>query len=198
MKQTLFTLRNPSLMNDAEFATLLEDYRAIELGVGRLMQAECAPFCSVCPTPCCRTAICREASESPFLLAVHGNRTAFDPKNGYLSATGCKLGVGRPPICHAFICNRIMSQQPDDERRHALDVLGELIGYIGKKVWLRRQLVEALSDADLRKADAGLFRQRLANAAAVLTLLEGYLGGSQALEASGRALLESVKKRPRD
>ena len=185
-------------MTDAEFAALLEDYRSIELGVGRLMQAECAPFCSVCPTPCCRTAICREASESPFLLAVHGSRTPFDRKNGYLGATGCKLGVGRPPICHAYICNRIMSKQPDDDRRHALDVLGELIGYVGKKVWLRRHLVEALTDTDLRKADAALFRQRLATAASVLTLLEGYLGGSYALEASGRALLESVKRRPRN
>lgn len=185
-------------MTDAEFTALLEDYRSIELGVGRLMQTECAPFCSVCPTPCCRTAICREAAESPFLLAVHGGRTAFDRKEGYLGATGCKLGVGRPPICHAFICNRIMGQQPDDERRHALDVLGELIGFVGKKVWLRRHLVEALTDTDLRKADAELFRQRLTTAASVLTLLEGYLGGSQALGAPERALLESIKKRPRD
>src|SRR5687767_5043651 len=105
------SIREPSLfcMTDPEFNNLLEDYRAIERGVGRLMQEVCAPFCSVCPTPCCRTAICREAAESPFLLAVHGAQQAFDPKSGYLGATGCKLGVGRPPVCHAYICNRIMS-----------------------------------------------------------------------------------------
>ncbi len=183
-------------MPDPEFDSSLEDYRSIELGVGRLMQSVCAPFCSVCPTPCCRTAICREAAESPFLVAVHGSRVPFDQKSGYLGATGCKLGAGRPPVCHAFICNRIMSQQPDDERRHALDVLGEVVGYLGKKVWLRRHLVEAMTDADLRRTDLALFRKRLTTASSALGVLESYFSSDRELTPSERAELEQIKKRP--
>lgn len=183
-------------MTDPEFNSLLEDYRAIEAGVGRLMQGVCTPFCSVCPTPCCRTAICREAAESPFLLAVHGARVGFDPKSGYLGATGCKLGVGRPPVCHAYICNRIMSKQADDERRYALDVLGELVGYLGKKVWLKRHLVEAMTDAQLAKADRALFRQRLVTAASALEILDAYLASERKLKPAELQVLGLIKKSP--
>ncbi|WP_367873239.1 hypothetical protein [Luteolibacter sp. Populi] len=179
---------------DPEFDALLDDYRLIEQGVARVMQTVCAPFCSVCPTPCCRTAICREAAESPFLLAVHGSRVTFDTKAGYLGPTGCKLGVGRPPICHAFICNRIMSKQRDDEHRYALDVLGELVGYLGKKVWLKRHLVEALDDADLRKADRDLFRTRIATATAALEILEAYLAGERDLKPADFQVLHVIRK----
>lgn len=183
-------------MTATEFNALLEDYRSIEQGVGRLMQAVCTPFCSVCPTPCCRTAICREAAESPFLLAVHGSRQAFDKKSGYLGATGCKLGTGRPPICHAFICNRIMSKQPSDERRYVLDVLGELVGYLGKKVWMKRHLVEALSDADLQKADLVQFRNRLVTAASALEILDSYFASERDLSPAEMQVLHLIKKQP--
>jgi hypothetical protein len=183
-----------AVQSDSDFDALLEDYRVIELRVGRVMQAVCTPFCRVCPTPCCRTAICREAAESPFLRAVHGSRLAFDPKSGYLGATGCKLGAGRPPICHAFICSRIMSQQASDERRYALDVLGELVGYLGKGVWRRRHLVEALSEADLRTADGELFRQRLETAATALAVLESYFAGKRELSPGELQILGTIRR----
>lgn len=185
---------NHAFQTDPDSDALLEDYRAIELRVGRVMQAVCTPFCRVCPTPCCRIAICREAEESPFLRAIHGSRQAFDPESGYLGATGCKLGAGRPPICHAFICNRIMSQQAGDERRYALDVLGELVGYLGKGVWRRRHLVEALSEADLRAADGRLFRQRLETAATALAVLESYFASERELTPDERQILGTIRR----
>ena len=185
---------NDALQSDPEFDALLEVYREIELRVGRVMQAVCTPFCRVCPTPCCRTAICREAAESPFLRAVHGSRQAFDPKSGYLGTTGCKLGAGRPPVCHAFICNRIMSQQESDERRYALDVLGDLVGYLGKGVWLKRHLVVALSEADLRKADGVLFRQRLETAATALAVLESYFACERQLTPDEMQILAGIRR----
>ncbi|WP_035601135.1 hypothetical protein [Haloferula sp. BvORR071] len=181
-------------MTDPDFTALLEDYRSFERGVMRVMEKECTPHCSVCPTPCCRTAICREAAESPFLLAVHGSRQAFDEKTGYLGARGCKLGVGRPPICHAFLCHRIMDAQPDDQRRYALDVLGELVGYVGKKVWLKRHLVEALDDADLRKTDRDLFRRRISAAAAAFEILEAYFAGERDLAQADLQVLQVIRK----
>jgi len=181
-------------MTDPEFNALLDDYRGLEARVGSLMQGICTPFCSVCPTPCCRTAICREAEESPFLKAVHGGRQGFDLRFGYLGAHGCKLGTGRPPICHAFLCGRILSQQDGDPRRFALEVLGELVGYLGKKVWLKRHLVEALGDSDLRASNLDLFRKRLATGAGVLAILEAYFAGDRELDAAELRQLARIKK----
>jgi hypothetical protein len=181
-------------MTDPDFEALLEDYRALELRVGALMTAACAPFCRVCPTPCCRTAICREAAESPFLLAVHGSRQAFDAKRGYLGTTGCKLGAGRPPVCHAFICGRILSHQPSDQRQFALECLGDLVGYLGKQVWLRRHLVEALSESDLRKSSTTTFRARLATGAEALDILESHFAGGPDLNPMELTLLSAIRK----
>lgn len=181
-------------MRNSDFESLLEDYRSIELRVEVLMSKACAPHCSVCPTPCCRIAICREAAQSPFLLAVHGSRQPFDAKRGYLGATGCKLGSGRPPVCHAFICDRILRHKASDHRRFALECLGDLIGYMGKQLWLKRHLVEALSDADLLKVNHTSFRSRLSEGAQALGILESYWISDQDFDAAEIASLGLIRK----
>ncbi len=181
-------------MTDPDFESMLVAYRSIELRVQVLMSEACTPFCRVCPTPCCRTSICREAAESPFLLAVHGSKQAFDGKLGYLGATGCTLGAGRPPVCHAFICGRILSHQPGDQRRFALKCLGDLIGYLGKQVWVKRHLVEALSDADLRKANLTKFQSRLTTGAEVMDILESFFARERDLEQEELTLLGAIRK----
>jgi hypothetical protein len=181
-------------MTAADFEPMLAAYRSLELRVEVLMSAACTPFCKVCPTPCCRTAICREAAESPFLLAVHGSRQTFDAKSGYLGATGCKLGAGRPPVCHAFICGRILSEQKSDHRRFALECLGDLIGYLGKRVWLKRHLVEALSEASLAKASSSIFQSRLDTGAGALDILETYFNGKRNLRADEITVLSIIRK----
>jgi hypothetical protein len=181
-------------MSDPDFESLLDAYRSLELRVEALMSDACAPFCKVCPTPCCRIAICREAAESPFLLAVHGSKQTFDAKRGYLGATGCTLGAGRPPVCHAFICGRILSHQPNDQRRFALECLGDLIGYLGKQVWMKRHLVEALSAADLRKSNTTTFQARLATGAEAMDILESYFARDRDLGQEELALLGAIRK----
>lgn len=177
-----------------DFESLLVAYRSLELRVEALMSAACTPFCAVCPAPCCRTAICREAAESPFLLAVHGSRQAFDTKSGYLGAAGCRLGAGRPPVCHAFICGRILSHQESEHRRYALECLGDLVGFLGKQVWLKRHLVEALSEADLERSNTGKFQSRLDTGAEALVILETFFSGGRDLEADEIAQLAMIRK----
>jgi hypothetical protein len=181
-------------MTDPDFETLLDAYRNLELRVAILMSAACTPYCKVCPTPCCRIAICKEAAESPFLLAVHGSKQDFDAKRGYLGATGCTLGAGRPPVCHAFICGRILSQQADEQRRFALECLGDLVGYLGKQVWMKRHLVEALSDTDLRKANRTTFQARLTTGAEVMDILESYFNRDDDLDKVEIARLAMIRK----
>jgi hypothetical protein len=181
-------------MTDPDSESLLDAYRALELRVEILMSAACTPFCKVCPTPCCRISICKEAAESPFLLAVHASKQAFDPIRGYLGATGCTLGAGRPPVCHAFICGRILRQQPGEQRRFALECLGDLVGYLGKQVWMKRHLVEALTDADLRKANRTTFLARLTTGAEVMDILESYFARDRDLDEVEIACLALVRK----
>jgi len=145
-------------MIDSEFDSPLERYRSLELRVEVLMSAVCAPLCKVCPTPCCRIAICREVAESSFLLAVHGAVQDFESKRGYLGASGCRLGVGRPPVCHACMCGRIPGSVADGHRRFALECLGDLVGDPGKGVWQKRHLVEALTEPDLRRVSSSTFQ----------------------------------------
>ena len=184
----------PTIMIDPDFESLLDAYRTLERRVEILMSAACTPFCKVCPHPCCRIAICKEAVDSPFLLAVHGSKQAFDAGRGYLGATGCTLGAGRPPVCHAFICGRILSHQPDEQRRFALECLGDLVGYLGKQVWMKRHLVEALSDADLAKANRTTFQARLTTGAEAMDILESYFNRARDLDEAEIASLAMIRK----
>lgn len=177
-----------------EFNSTLETYRSFELKVSGLMQGICAPYCGVCKTPCCRVGICREAFDSPFLLAVHGAGQTFDPKSGYLGSTGCKLTTGRPPLCHAFVCGLIVRNQPSDEHRYALDCLGDLVGFIQTKVWQKRQLVEAMTMADLLNADQSVFDARLALAESAFTVLDSFFTHHHALGFRELEILNHIRK----
>jgi hypothetical protein len=183
------------IMNESKWEKLLDEYRSIELRVGKLMTQICAPYCRVCPTPCCRLDICKEAVESPFLLAVHGAGISFDAKNGYLGCSGCRLKVGRPPICHAFVCDRIMNDQKEDLHRYAIDCVGELMTYIGKRSWRGRQLVEAMTTSDLTQVDTVSLSDRLQDAFAALAILEPYFAESKAWEEHQWRTLLNVRKR---
>jgi hypothetical protein len=169
----------PKYMTDLEFQALLEKYSSLETRVGHIMQEICSPFCKVCIQPCCRVGICREAAESPFLLAVQQSQSpskiAFDPKLGYLGPRGCKLGAGRPPVCHAFVCGPVLRRQESDMHRYALECLGDLVGFIGKRVCRGRQLVEALTDSDMRASNMAEFQNRLNTAEAAIIVLDEFL-----------------------
>ena len=182
-------------MIKSEWENLLDEYRSIENRVGKLMSQICAPYCRVCPSPCCRLDICKEAVESPFLLAVHGAGISFDAKKGYLGCNGCQLTVGRPPICHAFVCDRIMNDQKDDLHRYAIDCVGELMTYIGKRAWRGRQLVEAMITSDLAQIERAMLRDRLQDARDALSILEPYFTESKSwTELQWKTLLK-VRKR---
>ncbi len=178
-----------------EIAVIVEQYRSFELRVGRLMQEICVPFCKGCRTPCCRVGICREAQESPFLQAVHGAIQGFDVRHGYLGCNGCKLTTGRPPVCHAFVCNLIVSSQPSDWHRYAIDCLGNLVGFVGKKACNGRHLVEALTDDDLRKVNIRQFGRQLEIAETALPILEAFLNHGE-LDDHAISVLALIRKCP--
>lgn len=186
-------------MEEAAYQKLLKEYGAFEQRVRVLMSERCVEHCRVCPTPCCRAAICREAHESPFLKEVQlsaGATEVFDEKRGWLGGCGCRLPVGRPPLCYDFICDRIFCAQPTLAHRYVLDVLAALVGHLGNGVWKGRHLVEALSKAQLRQSNESHFKKCLAEAEAALAVAERFLRDSQTLTTGDMPVLNRIKPIP--
>ena len=177
-----------------EIDLLLAQYRSLETRAGILMQGACAPFCRACKTSCCREAICREALESPFLHAIHGTGEDFDERLGFCGSNGCILKVGRPPICHAFVCHRVLAGQPDDAHRYALECLGHLVGFMGSKVWRGRHLVQALTDGDLLVSNVARFVSRMNTAATALGFLDAFMKHGYKLNAQEMSVLSLIRK----
>ncbi len=59
--------------------------------------------------------------------------------------------------------------------RYALECLGDLVGFIGKRVCRGRQLVEALTDSDVRASNMAEFQNRLNTAETAIIVLDGFL-----------------------
>jgi hypothetical protein len=73
--------------------------------------------------------------------------------------------------------------------------LGDLVGFIGKRAWNGRHLVEALTDDDLRKVNIRQFRRQLKIAETALPVLEAFLNHGK-LESQAICVLARIRKFP--
>lgn len=184
----------PTDIHSDEMRTILEEYRSLELRVGSLMRCICLPFCQTCATPCCRVEICREAFESPFLKSIESAVPRFDESRGYLGAAGCLLKAGRPTLCHAFVCDRIMNSQSDAVHRYALRCLGDLMSYVGRKVWRGRHPSAATMPDELSAMNVGRFRKRMVSAEAALEILDDLFTRNRSLGCAEFDTLAAIRK----
>ena len=161
-----------------------------------MMQGECASFCKVCPTPCCKISICKEAEESPFLSAVHKRTQAFDGDTGYLGACSCKLSTGRPPVCHAYICSKILDACPTQDHRYALECLGRLVDFVCKGIWKRRHAVEAVDQEDLEAIHLQKFQTAMVKGKAAMEILKSFFQNERALQPEDLQILARIKTLP--
>jgi hypothetical protein len=128
-----------------EYIKTVTTYGRLEGEIQGCMSAQCEQVCARCTMPCCRIDFCRESLESPFLTDV---RTRFapdaqwDPAAGWLTAQGCCLAAGRPPVCYEFLCRSLEEHQPTPIHREALQVLSRLMTQAGACARGRRHLVE--------------------------------------------------------
>jgi len=118
-------------------------------------------------------------------------RSAFSEIRGWLSATGCALVAGRPPVCYEFLCGDIWAMVADDpNRRHALQTASMVVSHVGRRVIGGRHLVEALYAADLKRIATARFRTRLNEAGeafqAAVRILDGGSAGAGDLKALAR------------
>jgi hypothetical protein len=165
----------------SDMTRLIDRYVHFEQRVRRWTERWCRPFCTVCPKVCCRFGFCIESRESAFLTRVAGRfapRSAFSATRGWLSATGCCLVAGRPPVCYEFLCRDIwQTVAGDPNRRHALLTASMVVSYVGRRAIGGRHLVEALDADDLKRISTARVMTRLDEAGeafrAAVRILDG-------------------------
>ncbi len=184
----------------ADLDILLDEYAQFEDRLRKVMSAICAPHCCACNRVCCREELCRETIESPFLSLLRQkfpSPSAYCSQNGWLTRTGCALGIGRAPVCYHFLCSDILVSQPTPIDAYLLKVLAALINYIGKNALGRRHLVEIMNPDDLLRVKLLRFKKKLAEARSVLNIIVDYFDHGH-LDARSLAELSRIQPFPSD
>jgi hypothetical protein len=167
---------------------LLEEYAELERGVQELVSAQCRPICELCTTCCCRADICEEALESPFLRRLHGRSELESDRYGFLTATGCALNVGRPPVCYEFFCGDVLGAMPDALHSQLLRILGALPMHAGQNAHNGAHLTEIRREADLDQADFQTLEKQMQESFQCLEILRGFFNEGTLPEDAGRVL----------
>jgi hypothetical protein len=128
------------------YLKVIHEYRYLEFQVHRILDRFCIPFCKSCICCCCKKEICEESINSFWLELIW---TSFGCKilyyhdnDGWLTERGCKLIVGRPPVCYDFFCNNISNYiSIDIDSLVALRKIAHLITFSGKSAIGNKHLV---------------------------------------------------------
>ena len=164
---------------------LARRYAALENRVQQLMDTACSPACAACPKVCCRPEMCRESLESPFLVLVREaktNRTPWSKQQGWLGAEGCRLRVGRPPVCYEFLCQAILGKQPDEKAQTQLKSLTRLLTQAGQRALGGDHLVEIMTMERLAQVKPQRLAARLKLAEAKMADQESFWKSSGGLK----------------
>ena len=181
------------MMNDLE--QILKDYAAFEAEVNEFSSDLWFQWCSDCTEVCCKKIYCRETSESPFLILLLQKHSA-DPffhlnHKGWLNEAGCRLTVGRPPVCYEFLCGHILDDQQTRIQRYGMIVLAKLIDHIGKRALGSRHLIEIMDPAKLKNVKYSRFEKRLSEARNAIEVVQSILRGDK-LEDDALKILSKI------
>jgi len=179
-----------------ELEHILEDYAAFEAEVRAFSSELWFQWCSNCRKICCKSVYCRETYESPFLFLLikkHSRRVFYGTQQDWLSEAGCKLPVGRPPVCYEFLCANILDAQQTGMQRYAMIVLAKLISHIGKRALGSRHLIEVMYPADLKKLRYSRFEKRLSEARSAFDVVQLFFRG-HTLENDALKVLSKISR----
>jgi hypothetical protein len=179
-----------------ELEQILKDYAAFETEVRNFSSELWFQWCSNCREVCCKAVYCRETLESPFLFLLsknHSSEVSYSTQKAWLNETGCKLSVGRPPVCYEFLCGTILEAQQTGMQRYAMIVLSKLISHIGKCALGSRHLIEVMDPADLKKVRYSRFQKRLSEARNAFDVLQLFFRGHK-LEDDALKVLSKISR----
>ena len=163
-----------------ELEHILREYAAFEDEVRVFSSELWFQWCSNCREVCCKAVYCRETLESPFLsllLKKYSHQVTNYTQKVWLGEAGCKLAVGRPPVCYEFLCANILDAQQTGMHKYAMIVLSILISHIGNRALGSRHLIEVMDLADLKKVRYSRFEKRLSEARNAFDVVQSFFKG---------------------
>ena len=140
-------------------------YGQLEKEVSHSLSRCCRPFCNGCGD-CCKADICVEAVDSAWLRIVRkqaGHKTfRFSRSTGWLSSKGCRLKVGRPPLCYAFSCKSVTDYFRKETILNPVLAIAKLPSAAGQNALGKRHLVTLEENEILDKLDFHRLRKNIA------------------------------------
>ncbi len=179
---------------------IIDRYAAFEADVGTYAAKIYLNYCSGCKGACCKPEYCAESTTSPFLnrLRQHFVPDAiYDSARGWLTETGCALPVGRPPVCHQYLCDTILRLRPAADFRYALIILSNLVNHVGKKARGHKHIVELQKSSELQRINFPRIEKQLSEAENAFRLVRVYLDGHVA-KLDSFPMLEKICRPPAD
>jgi len=179
-----------------ELEHILREYAAFESEVRVFSSELWFQWCSNCRKICCQAAYCRETLESPFLfllLKKYSRQVYNNTQKVWLGEAGCKLAVGRPPVCYEFLCANILEARQTGMHRYAMTILSKLICHIGKRALGSRHLIEVMDPDDLKKIRYSRFEKRLSEARNAFDVVQLLLKGHK-LENDTMKVLSKISR----
>ena len=179
-----------------ELEHILKAYTEFEAEVRAFSSELWFQWCSICRKVCCKSVYCRETYESPFLFLLTKklyHQVFYGTQQDWLSEAGCKLSVGRPPVCYEFLCSNILDAQQPGMQRYAMIVLSKLMSHIGKRALGSRHLIEVMDPADLKKVRYSRFQKRLSEARNAFDALQLFFSGHK-LENDAMKVLSKISR----
>ncbi len=164
----------------SSLSKIIEKYAAFEAEVNAYAVTIYLKHCSTCKGICCKPEYCEESITSPFLRRLRQHfvpDAVYDSKRGWLTKAGCALPVGRPPVCHQYLCDTILSMQPAADFRYALTLLSNLVNHIGKNARARKHIVELQEASELKRINFTRFEKQLDEADIAFKQVRVYLDG---------------------
>jgi hypothetical protein len=118
-------------MDAVAFEELARTYLQLERDLQHLFAATIGASCAQCALSCCRADLCDETCGSLFLdevrrVAQVPPQPTYSDRDGWLGTRGCRLEVGRPPVCYAFVCEELYEALPTAVEAALREVCGEL------------------------------------------------------------------------
>ena len=162
---------------------IMEKYATFEAEVNAYAVTFYINHCGTCKGICCKPDYCEESITSSFLRRLRQHfmpDAVYDTERGWLRSAGCALPVGRPPVCHQYLCDTILNIRPGPDFRYALTLLSNLVNHIGKKALGRKHIVELQESSELKRINFTRFEKQLDEAHTAFKRMRAYLDGDVA------------------
>lgn len=159
---------------------VIYEYRYLESRVHRIIDRFCNPFCKLCTCCCCKKEICDESIDSFWLKLIWTSSdykiSDYHDHAGWLTEYGCRLSVGRPPICYDFFCNYISDYiSVNADCLIALRKIAHLVAFSGKNAIGTKHLVTLTANEIFHNLNYERLSDSIAKSLEILNYYENML-----------------------